>query len=115
MRPLDDLVRQGKILQIGLSDTPAWVVSKGNAIAQLRGWTAVSAIQNQTSTFTKPVPHHFIELEMYHAVVDGESAIAVEVKECGETTGFLKLLVYLRTVILCGIVCFVICQLMNNA
>jgi len=45
MRALDDLVRQGKILQIGLSDTPAWVVSEGNAIAQLRGWTAVSAIQ----------------------------------------------------------------------
>jgi aryl-alcohol dehydrogenase-like predicted oxidoreductase len=29
MRALDDLVRQGKILNIGLSDTPAWVVSEG--------------------------------------------------------------------------------------
>lgn len=42
---LADLVRQGKILHIGLSDTPAWIVSEGQAIAKLRGWTPVSAIQ----------------------------------------------------------------------
>jgi aryl-alcohol dehydrogenase-like predicted oxidoreductase len=45
MRALDDLVRQGKILHIGLSDTPAWVVAEGQAVAKLRGWTQVSAIQ----------------------------------------------------------------------
>lgn len=45
LRALDDLVRQGKILHIGLSDTPAWVVSEGQAIAKLRGWTPISAIQ----------------------------------------------------------------------
>lgn len=45
MRALDDLVRQGKILHIGLSDTPSWIVSEGHAISRLRGWTSVSAIQ----------------------------------------------------------------------
>jgi len=45
LRALDDLVRQGKILYIGLSDTPAWVVAEGQAIARLRGWTPISAIQ----------------------------------------------------------------------
>jgi aryl-alcohol dehydrogenase-like predicted oxidoreductase len=49
MRVMDDMVRQGKILSIGLSDTPAWVVSEGQSIAKLRGWTQVSAIQLEYS------------------------------------------------------------------
>ncbi|VWX50256.1 putative Aryl-alcohol dehydrogenase (NADP(+)) [Novosphingobium sp. 9U] len=42
---LDDLVRAGKILHIGFSDTPAWVVSRAQAIAELRGWTSLAATQ----------------------------------------------------------------------
>jgi aryl-alcohol dehydrogenase-like predicted oxidoreductase len=49
MRAMDDMVKQGKILSIGLSDTPAWVVSEGQTIAKLRGWTPVSAIQLEYS------------------------------------------------------------------
>jgi aryl-alcohol dehydrogenase-like predicted oxidoreductase len=49
MRAMDDMVTQGKILSIGLSDTPAWVVSEGQAIAKMRGWTQVSAIQLEYS------------------------------------------------------------------
>jgi aryl-alcohol dehydrogenase-like predicted oxidoreductase len=45
LRGLDDLVRQGKVLYTGISDTPAWVVSRANAIADLRGWTRFSAVQ----------------------------------------------------------------------
>ncbi len=45
MRALDDLVASGKVLAIGISDTPAWVISRGIAIAELRGWTVPSAIQ----------------------------------------------------------------------
>ena len=45
MRALDDLVAAGKVLATGISDTPAWVISRGIAIAELRGWTAPSAIQ----------------------------------------------------------------------
>jgi len=39
MRALDDLVRAGKILYIGISDAPAWVISRANTMAELRGWT----------------------------------------------------------------------------
>src|SRR5919112_1967839 len=39
MRALDDLVRAGKILYVGVSDTPAWIVSQANILATLRGWT----------------------------------------------------------------------------
>lgn len=45
MRGLDDLVRQGKVLYLGISDTPAWVVSQANMLADLRGWTPFSALQ----------------------------------------------------------------------
>lgn len=39
MRALDDLVRAGKVLYIGISDAPAWVISRANTIAEFRGWT----------------------------------------------------------------------------
>ncbi|UCE03064.1 MAG: aldo/keto reductase [Candidatus Latescibacterota bacterium] len=45
MRALDDLVRQGKVLHVGVSDTPAWVVSRANTLAELRGWAAFVALQ----------------------------------------------------------------------
>ncbi len=45
LRGLDDLVRQGKVLYLGISDTPAWVVAQANTMAELRGWTAFAALQ----------------------------------------------------------------------
>ena len=45
MRALDDLVRSGKILYIGISDAPAWVIARANTLAEMRGWT--SFIGNQ--------------------------------------------------------------------
>jgi aryl-alcohol dehydrogenase-like predicted oxidoreductase len=45
MRGLDDLVRQGKVLHVGISDTPAWVISQANTLAVLRGWTPFVALQ----------------------------------------------------------------------
>src|SRR6202171_4035028 len=44
-RGLDDLVRSGKIIYEGLSNFPAWRVATAVNTADLRGWTAVSAIQ----------------------------------------------------------------------
>jgi aryl-alcohol dehydrogenase-like predicted oxidoreductase len=45
MRGFDDLVRQGKVLYCGVSDAPAWWVSRANAIADLRGWSPFVALQ----------------------------------------------------------------------
>mgnify|MGYP001481882354 CR=1 FL=1 len=49
MRALDDLVRAGKVGAIGASDTPAWLVSYANAMADAYGWTPFSALQLQYS------------------------------------------------------------------
>ncbi len=45
MRALDDMVRSGKVLYIGMSDAPAWVIARANTMAELRGWS--SFIGNQ--------------------------------------------------------------------
>jgi len=49
MRALDDLVRAGKVLYVGISDTPAWVVSQANMLADLRGWSRFVAYQGEYS------------------------------------------------------------------
>ena len=49
MRAFDDLVRQGKVLYIGISDAPAWVVSRANMLAELRGWTQFVGLQVEYS------------------------------------------------------------------
>ena len=45
MRGLDDLVRSGKVRYLGISDTPAWVISKANLMAEVRGWSRFVATQ----------------------------------------------------------------------
>ena len=49
MRSFDDLVRQGKVLYIGISDAPAWVVAQCNTITDLRGWTPFIGLQIEYS------------------------------------------------------------------
>jgi aryl-alcohol dehydrogenase-like predicted oxidoreductase len=49
MRALDDMVKSGKILYIGISDAPAWVVSQANTLANLKGWTEFASIQIEYS------------------------------------------------------------------
>ena len=49
MRAFDDLVRAGKVFYIGISDTPAWIVSQANTIANLRGWTQFVGLQIEYS------------------------------------------------------------------
>lgn len=49
MRAFDDLVRQGKVNYIAISDTPAWVVSKANMYAQLMGLSAFVGLQIEYS------------------------------------------------------------------
>lgn len=45
MRGLDDLTRSGKVLYVGISDTPAWVVAQANTLADLRGWSRFVSLQ----------------------------------------------------------------------
>ncbi len=45
LRGLDDLVRQGKVNYIAISDTPAWIVAEANARAEMMGWSRFVGLQ----------------------------------------------------------------------
>lgn len=49
MRALDDVVRAGKVVYVGVSDTPAWQVARANTLADLRGWSPFVALQIEYS------------------------------------------------------------------
>lgn len=60
MRGLDDLVRQGKVLYVGISDTPAWIVSQAQMLAHLRGWTPFVGLQIEYSLVERTVEREFL-------------------------------------------------------
>lgn len=62
MRAFDDLVRAGKILYAGISDTPAWIVSQANTMAILRGWTPFVALQIEYSLIERTVERDLIPM-----------------------------------------------------
>ena len=45
MRALDDAVRAGQILYAGISDAPAWLVARGNTLAEWRDWSGFAGLQ----------------------------------------------------------------------
>jgi len=62
MRALDDLVRAGKVLYVGISDTPAWVISQANILAELRGWTPFVAIQIPYNLLERDIEREFLPM-----------------------------------------------------
>ncbi len=83
MRALDDLVRAGKVLYVGISDTPAWVVSQANMLADLRGWSRFVAYQGEYSLASRTSERDILPmtnaLELTH--------LAWGLLEGGELTG----------------------------
>lgn len=62
MRALDDQVRAGKILHVGFSDAPAWIVAHANTLATLRGWTPFCGIQIEYSLVERTVERDLIPM-----------------------------------------------------
>jgi aryl-alcohol dehydrogenase-like predicted oxidoreductase len=62
MRAFDDLVRQGKVLHVGVSDAPAWIVSQANTLADLRGWTPFCALQVEYSLIERSVERELLPM-----------------------------------------------------
>jgi aryl-alcohol dehydrogenase-like predicted oxidoreductase len=62
MRGLDDLVRQGKVLHVGISDAPAWWIAQANSLAQLRGWTPFVGLQIEYSLIERTVERELIPM-----------------------------------------------------
>jgi aryl-alcohol dehydrogenase-like predicted oxidoreductase len=62
MRAFDDLVRAGKVLYVGISDAPAWLVAKSNTLADLRGWTAYVGLQIEYSLLERTVERELLPM-----------------------------------------------------
>ena len=62
MRGLDDLVRQGKVLYVGISDAPAWWIAHANTLAHFRGWSAFAGLQIEYSLLERTVERELIPM-----------------------------------------------------
>ncbi len=62
MRALDDLVRAGSVLYIGVSNPPAWAAAQANTLAELRGWTSFVGMQMQYSLVERAVEREVVPM-----------------------------------------------------
>ncbi|GAA5067116.1 aryl-alcohol dehydrogenase-like predicted oxidoreductase [Thermocatellispora tengchongensis] len=78
MRALDDAVRTGKILHIGVSNAPAWLVSRANTLAEWRGWTAFAGLQ---------VPYNLLRRDVERELLPMAEAYGMSVAAWGPLAG----------------------------
>ena len=62
LRALDDLVRAGKVLYLGICNTPAWKVAELQTLADLRGWSPLVALQIEYSLVERSVEHELMPM-----------------------------------------------------
>src|SRR6266480_4902761 len=62
MRGLDDLVRQGKVLYVGISDAPAWWIAQANTLAHLRGLSRFVGLQIEYSLIERTVERELVPM-----------------------------------------------------
>ncbi|HZG92651.1 MAG TPA: aldo/keto reductase [Pseudonocardia sp.] len=74
LRALDDAVRAGQVLHIGISDTPAWVVARADALAEWRAWTPFAAVQ---------VPYNLVDRDIEREVLPMAEALGLSVAAWG--------------------------------
>jgi hypothetical protein len=62
IQALDDLVRSGKVLYIGISDTPAWIVTRAVILAEERGLTPFCALHVPYSLVERTVERELLPM-----------------------------------------------------
>jgi aryl-alcohol dehydrogenase-like predicted oxidoreductase len=67
-RALDDLIRAGKILHVGLSDVPAWVVSRAQTFSDLRGLAPITCMQLEYSLVQRSIEREHLPLAINHDI-----------------------------------------------
>jgi aryl-alcohol dehydrogenase-like predicted oxidoreductase len=78
MRALDDAVRAGKVLYVGISDAPAWLVSRANTLAEWRGWTPFAGLQ---------VPYNLLKRDIERELLPMAEAFGMSVAAWGPLAG----------------------------
>ena len=62
VRALDDVVRAGKVLYVGISDTPAWIVAQAVTLADLGGWSRFAGLQVPYSLVERSVERELLAM-----------------------------------------------------
>ena len=83
VRALDDQVRLGKALYVGISDSPAWVVAQANTLADLRGWSPFVALQIPYSASSRDPERELLPM----AAALGLAVVPWGVLDAGVLTG----------------------------
>jgi aryl-alcohol dehydrogenase-like predicted oxidoreductase len=78
MRALDDAVRAGKVLHVGISDAPAWVVSRANTLAEWRGWSPFVGLQ---------IPYNLLKRDAERELLPMAEAFGMSVATWGPLAG----------------------------
>ncbi|MGJ6967118.1 aldo/keto reductase [Streptosporangium sp. G11] len=78
MRALDDAVRAGKILYVGISNAPAWLVSRANTLAEWRDWTPFAGLQ---------VPYNLLRRDVERELLPMAEAFGMSVAAWGPLAG----------------------------
>lgn len=66
MRALDDQVRAGKVLHIGISNAPAWIVAAANTLATERNMTPFTAMQLHYNLLERSIERDHFTLARAH-------------------------------------------------
>lgn len=78
LRALDDLVRAGKVLYIGSSTFPAWIITEGLAISKQYGWVRYVSEQPPYNLLDRRIENELIPLALkYNLAVVPWSPIAM--------------------------------------
>ncbi|HKK43848.1 MAG TPA: aldo/keto reductase, partial [Bacteroidales bacterium] len=68
MRALEDVVRSGKVRYIGVSNHPAWMVTKANGISDKFGWSKFVASQNFYSIAARDVEREIVPMALSEGI-----------------------------------------------
>lgn len=83
MSGLNNLVQSGKVLYIGFSDTPDWIVAEANTLAALRGWARPVALQIPYSLADRAAERALLPMAKHW----GMATLAWGILEAGLLTG----------------------------
>ncbi|GLW06852.1 oxidoreductase [Microtetraspora sp. NBRC 13810] len=62
LRALDDAVRAGKILYVGISNAPAWLVGRADIVAEWHGWTPFAGVQVPYSLLRRDIERELLPM-----------------------------------------------------
>ncbi|MBE9138226.1 aldo/keto reductase [Nodosilinea sp. LEGE 07088] len=65
---MNDLVREGKVLYLGMSDAPAWKVAEANTLARMAHWSPFVAYQGRYNLIDRTLERDVLPMSVDHGL-----------------------------------------------